>query len=112
MNKTRMVKKMEPLIQEIIAMDKAARTKVAQCEAKQNRDKAQIEALKQAEEKAAHEAAEKRLEERKKQNEEALKAMRETMSRQYEAASKQLNDRFAAKQAEWIQDLVQRCIGK
>lgn len=106
-----MVSEMEPLIQEIIAMDKAARQKVAEQEACKCTDKKQIEEKKQAIEIAAQKAAEKRLADLKKQNEKDMAMMTKALEQRYETSVKRLRDHFASNKEQWLAELMKHCTG-
>ena len=105
-----MVNEMEPLIQEIIAMDKEARQKVAELEAQKCTDKKEMDEQKTAMEIAAQKVAEQRLADLKKQYDQDMAAMNKEMEKRYEASVTKLRDHFASNKEQWLQELVQRCI--
>lgn len=101
---------MEPLIQEIIAKDLAARKEVAQVVEEKKNIKKRVEARKDEIFVQKQQEAELRFSALKKRNEATLAKAREQKTLEYEAASAKLKKAFSEKEEAWIKELVQRCI--
>lgn len=101
---------MEPLVKEIIAMDMAARNKVEQAKQARSEVKKQAELSKAEIETKVMQEAEKRLADLKKQYEAEISAAKQKSEAKYTEALCQLQEKFQRAKAEWLKDIVERCI--
>lgn len=101
---------MEPLIKEIIALDLKAQEEIALWENKRADIKKQAEQKKTAMEETAHQAAEKRLDDLRRQYEAEIDAAKQKTLSQYDTALSQLREQFQTHQETWLNELCERCI--
>lgn len=107
-----MVRKMEPLIKDIIALDLKAQEEIALWEGKRADMKKQAEQKKTAIEAAANQAARQRLDDLRRQQEAETAAAKQKTLSKYDAASSKLREQFQAHQETWLNELFERCIHK